>query len=938
MTIPVDRDLLWLYRFEVMPKVSLIAASLLISSFSGESRPAAADPSVRELYQVPLLPTNIAGTVGAQSYDSVEVFGQPRMALSHPNVFWDQVDIDHYKEMLKSSQELKLQFFDLKRRMDERIARPLDIPPPRQGPDGAWLYPGDYFPPFPGEGHANDDDAVARFRLYLARDSEAISDLGTLYALTSEAKYAQYARDILLAYSNCSRYGPHKTLDYRSRHGLAGQLLDEALILDKLARGYDLIYNYLTAQDRARIHDELLRPLASEMLYPGVPEQESIMTFSRQVNNRGAIGAVSVLLTGYATDDQELVNAALYGVTTNLVRSDIVRRRQFPPPQDWIAATPDHPGNGLLSVFFAPPAIPGGMWVEGSLGYSFYALASLINAADAAWHHGLDLYRHNNCIFKHMFDFPLLLAYPDMTIFGENDSRRDYLRTGYIPTLYEYGYRRYRDPRYLAIINSPRERAFLASLDNRSSRDKAQSLRYLSVTRAGGAPPSVLYDLDPKDAPRLPPPPSVNFPGVGFGILRASTPNDNGLLNLTLSYGPKASHGHPDKLHIDLYAFGDVLMPSPGINFPYAGNTLIEKWYHTTLAHNTLVVDEKSQEFDDHNKDAPPVHADQAVYAPAEGVSIQRASTDSAYPGVMMDRAVFLTKGYLADIFGAFSDTAHQYDLAWHIRGAPTSGLNLSPAPFPDPIPNGYSSLLDVRQSQSTNDPWSVTYALGDHVAKLLAAGGTPTQAILAEGGVYSDATSDIANKRPTAPTVLERREGLETTIFGNVLDLSDDGYVKSVNQEGDFKSGFALLKIEKKDGVDLCFASYRPGKYTQSGLETDALQAVVQLKGSDAQALYLGGGTFLKFGDAFVRRSETGLAYLERTPDGGYIVSNPSPTPARLTLKLPALSGFQVLKLDDQGRPTGKADAIGTSGGEVSVNVDAASRVEISPETKLSK
>ena len=52
--------------------------------------------------------------------------------------------------MLKTSRELQIQFSELKTRMDERIGKPLDIPMPQQGLDGAWLYPGDYFPPFPG--------------------------------------------------------------------------------------------------------------------------------------------------------------------------------------------------------------------------------------------------------------------------------------------------------------------------------------------------------------------------------------------------------------------------------------------------------------------------------------------------------------------------------------------------------------------------------------------------------------------------------------------------------------------------------------------------------------------------------------------------------------------------------------------------------------------
>ena len=51
---------------------------------------------------------------------------------------------------------------------------------------------------------------------------------------------------------------------------------------------------------------------------------------------------------------------------------------------------------------------------------------------------GLDLYSYNDAILKHLFDYPLDFAYPDLTVPGENDSHRDYLLTGATPNLYEY--------------------------------------------------------------------------------------------------------------------------------------------------------------------------------------------------------------------------------------------------------------------------------------------------------------------------------------------------------------------------------------------------------------------------------------------------------------------------------------------------------------------
>ena len=105
-----------------------------------------------------------------------------------------------------------------------------------------------------------------------------------------------------------------------------------------------------------------------------------------------------------------------------------------------------------------------------------------------------------------MFDAPLLLSYPDMTETGMGSGRRS-LYEYHVNTLYEYGYRRYQDPRYLAIINGD------------GTTKPGRSLR---LSGSGGAPPAVLFDLDSKEAPVSGPEPSVNWPLVGPGVLRTA--------------------------------------------------------------------------------------------------------------------------------------------------------------------------------------------------------------------------------------------------------------------------------------------------------------------------------------------------------------------------------------------------------------------------------
>jgi hypothetical protein len=900
--------------------------------------PAAADEPAAARYDYNVEPdaVNIAPTLATAPHTGVEVFGTPRRDLGHPDTLWDAEDIAHYKDMLKSSAELRAELAELSKPLDARLDRPLDIPEPRKGPDGAWLFPGDYFPPFPGA--PPSDDSRARFDRFFNRDSEAIANLGILFVLTGETKYAAFARSLLLAYAHASQFGVRPGLDYRFNQGFATDLLGDALNLDKIAWGYDLVYNFAgwTPDERRRVHDELIRPLAAEMLYPGVPEKPIASNFASQVNNRGVIGAASVLWAGYATDDEELVQAALYGTKPLIAQGDLGRRRTFPPPQDWSPATPEAPASGLVTVAFSPVAIPGGMWVEPSPGYAFYVLGSMVDAAEIAWRHGLDFYRAHNAVFKYMFDFPLLFAYPDFTLPAEADSHRDYLITNSTASFYEYAYRRYRDPRYLDVIAASAGGGLLRALPPGARLSKAVELkgaRHLNLTQVGSVPPSFLYDLGTEAAP--PPSRSIdaNFPVVGYGILRLPS-RENGISQLILSYGPSASHGHPDKLSVDLFANGDVLMPSPGVDYPYFNNDRIPNWYHTTLSHNTLAVDEGVQSFDPPGR-GKGAHADQLVFAPSPEVGLQRASTDTAYEGVFLDRSVFLTGGYLADLFAAFSTKPHTFDLAWHIRGQPASQLSFAPFSFGPTPAKGYGVLSDVRAAGPGAGAFAIDFNDVDHMSRLLAPAGPDTKAIIAEGGFFVDFTSSAPHGRPEVPTVIERRAGIGSTVFANVLDISGErgGFVKNVAQWGGAEEGFALMRIESSAGIDFCYAAYDRQTREAAGLKTDGLQAFARLGAKGVDTLYLAGGRELEAGGGYIGRSEPGLAYVERAAEGAYEVGNPSPTQATITLRLPGLVGAETSVLGANGEASSRTELKPGPDGAFSFRLEAQGRMRLTPK-----
>jgi len=802
-----------------------------------------------EAYDVSGAPEFIAPTGGSVVTGEVEVAGRPRLTEGHPCTLWDKEDIEYYRRMLRTSRELQMQYAGLKRAMDKRMTLPAGIPQPKQGPDGKWLH-------LPALEYGGTHTQL----------SLDIANMATVYALSGDQKYAEFAKKLLLGYADVyDRYAPGNRPGFTHDVGRCfDQRLGDSMWLIQVARGYDLIYNLpsITPEERRHIQDDLIKASARF-----IAANRAHMT---SPTNWSAIGSCSVLMAGVATDDEDLINLGLYGPGGS---KDNVR--------------------GGVFLHFGPESIDAdGMWAEGAMGYQFMALQALVMDAEVMWHHGMDLYRHRDAALKRLFDSPLEYCYPDLTTPAIHDSGHGSI-IGRDSYLYEHAYRRYRDPRYLLVLN--------------------QCGMHLDA-KVQQFPVSILYDRDPGEAVTPAEWSSVNFFGVGYGVLRNT--DERGTVNLLMDYGPNRSHGHPDKLNVDLYALGDRLIPDPGS--VWYEEPLYLDWYHTTVAHNTLSVDELEQR---------PCGAEQIVYGPADTMGIQRARTDEAYAGVMMDRSVFVTPDYMADVFGAFGRVPRTKDLCWHIRGEMDCDLDLRPTEFRKPVERGYSEIADPQHCV-TDKAWQAAFRRDGKVARFYAAGGTSTNVIVGAGL--------LGLERPT--TILQRRE-VASSVWGCAVDYSglDAGYVRSVSAEGGLDEGYALLRVETANGTDLCFTSYRPGTWKVGGLETDARQAYVLRDGDQIRAMYLGGGTLLRVGDAALERAVPGLAYVERSATGAFVLGNPSGSASGVTVRAPWVVGLKSYELDHEGRRAGEIASRTDEPGAFAAEMKPAGRVELARPGEIS-
>jgi len=800
----------------------------------------AAKMAMPPMYQVAAVSDSVQST--AEPAGSVDVFVDVRQTEGHPRTFWDKQDIAEYQKLLKTSPLLKEQLDALKRAMDERIAEGPGVPAPRKNEAGAWL-------------HLPQEEVAAIHN----KNASDISNLGIVYALTGETKYGEFGKQMLITYADAfPNYAEGNRPGFTHDSGkLFDQRLSDATWLIPVVRGYDLIYNLpsITPTDRTKIETDLLKASADF-----IAKNQHVL---RAPTNWSAICTSAVLITGIVLENQEMIDLAMYG------------------PK----GTKEKPTGGVMLHFSDKSIGPDGLWSEGAMGYQGMAMQALITNAEILRHHGLDLYSYRDSALKKLFDSPIEIAYPDLTAPAMNDSSRISI-VGHEAYLWEYGYLRYRDPRYLTI------------LDQTGKRLSSQFQQF---------PVSILYeDLEDKKGEAFEWK-SVNFFDVGLGILRNTSAN--GTTSLLLDYGPSRSHAHPSKLNIDLYAFDDQLIPDPGM--VWYELPLYKNWYSTTVAHNTLVVDELDQ---------MKAGGNQLVYGSGDTIGAQRANSDKVYAGVMMDRGVFLTPDYIADIYGAFAELPRKLDLAWHIRGDMTTQLPVEPFAFKAPVERGYSELANLR-TVTTSDPYTIDFKRPGGRARFHAAGGQETQVILGEGWLRLE--------RPTA--ILQRRE-TNKTIYGNVveLDYDDNAFVKSVKLDGSLETGHGLLTVETPNGMDYCFVSYRPGMQTAGPIKTDALQAYVRNANNTPTALFLGGGQVLESNGAILQRDQPGLALLEKADNGSFILANPSPTAGKISVKMASLDGLEAFALGDDGNRSGAPVKVSKTAGGLTADLAASARIEL--------
>lgn len=642
-------------------------------------------------------------------------------------------DADHRRELVTESADLR----SLQQRLwqrSERILREMPTVPKEKAllsrdggvcpDDGAPLLFDPWSPdayrcsrcdrPVTGDRHRR---AWARYQhLWIA---EQAAQLAAQAALGAPEQAAVRAADLLGAYAN---YGSYPNSD---------NVLGPARLFFSTYLESVWLTNYLAAAVLLREAGLLPDPASDTVGLVADDAAALIGEFSEGFSNRQAWHNAALAAVAVWFEDAELAERAIEGDT------------------------------GLLALLAR--GIGGdGLWHEGE-NYHLFAMQGLLTGVRWARLCGMDL-AADPAIARRLSEAlraPMITALPDATFPARRDSRFGVSLA---------------QPMYLELWETG-----LGLLQGREGADTTGFGWWLGQRYAGAAPEARLLDSWLYEAgtpapsvrsraslswhvlleglPALPDDgpweaPSALLPTQGLAILR------RGSRYASLEAGPWAGgHGHPDRLHLTLFADGVHWLPDPGTG-SYVDRDLF--WYRSTLAHNAPLLDGASQAGGD-------AHCE-AFEAGGDWSWVQGSWGD-------LTRTVVLGPDYLLDVVQLASDHDRVLGLPWHVAGA----LTLRGAVSPSDLTLGEfaGNVRDVAHEVA--GCWQVS-AQADSRALQLALGGAGTLHVARGPGVPGGAPCDFLLRRASGRdamlvTVLAWGDALPAvSVTGSAITVETGG------------------------------------------------------------------------------------------------------------------------------------------------------------------
>jgi hypothetical protein len=631
---------------------------------------------------------------------------------SHPKLLLSSDGAGQIKSQLGNNELLDISFATIERDVVEAMEAGISVPVPKD----------------PGGGYTHELHKRNGILLY---------ESGLLFQITNDEKYARYSREMLLEYAKL-----YPTLDVHPARKenaqtpgiLFWQGLNDCMWLVYGIQGYDLIYNWLSAEDRKTIEEGAFLPMA-EYLSEGCS-----YTFNR-IHNHGTWAVAAVGMTGYVLGNDDLVEKSLKGLAKD--------------------------GNGGFLAQLDKLFSPNGYYTEGPY-YQRFAMLPFIVFAEAIQKNDpeLGIFAYNDSILHKATNISLQLTYTNGAFFPINDAIKDKTyETVEMVYAANIDYANYgQNPGWIDIA----ERQGRVTLTDAGlsvalgwKEGKKQPFDWTSMFLADGA----------------------KGDEGGIGIFRAG-PNDDQscLLMKYTSHG--LSHGHYDKLGFLYYNNNVEIIRDYGaarflnIAAKFGGRYLPENttWANQSIAHNTLTVDETTHFNGEY--DVSSQHNPTPVLFSVEDKELQYMSAVDvdAYPGIEMYRTMVLAEiptleqPVVLDVFKVSTSGKHQYDLPYYYNGQ-YIGTNFPVEFFTDKINalgknNGYQHLWLKGKGKSETGMAQVTFLTNNRFYTLSALTDKNTEILFTSIGA-NDPDNNLRNE----PAVMLRQKNTGNHIFVGVLE-----------------------------------------------------------------------------------------------------------------------------------------------------------------------
>ena len=549
-------------------------------------------------------------------------------------------------------------------------------------------------------------------------------DSALAYAATGETRYAGLVRKVLLHYTGYEFFAVHPDCG-----------LNWSVWCMPALYAYDIVYDTLSEQDRARIDDFFARALAA------VKKDDEWWIRDMMgglYNNHFAWHKLFIGSYGLFYGKPDLVD---YAITSDQGVRDLIE-------------------NGSRDD---------GLWLEGSLNYHFTALVALVQFAAELANQGnpLDLWNNrfaNGRCLKDLATGPIQVLFPDETIptIGDTYARR--LKLGDV----EWYYAAYDAYRLTEIAWLLRDREKIPA--------EALFLEHLPK----GDP------VSPAMATRL-------WPEHGYIALRTQEGRDywkGDGFSAFLSCDSDGIHSHHDKFGLMVFARGAhvAVDAEARASAEHAFSSRIQnELNHATLCHNTVMVDGKN-----HNSIAKKLELIEFINAPELKLATIADTRGLVYAGVRMMRTVAATDTFVLDVFQVASDEEHTYDYLFHTCSDDdglAAGDGFVPIDLGGEVP--WKWLRNARRRPVEGD-WEVTARQKELTTRLTMLGEPATDLITCEF------PKDDKFAKPPIPMLIARRRA-KSTVFAAVLQAERGPlpYTRIFLSEG--RRGLMRVRVEAR-------------------------------------------------------------------------------------------------------------------------------------------